>query len=58
MEHKYFNIIKNMKGLNPLIFIMFFITLQKVAGIVEKPTEGNNNTNESEIAVQNNIIFH
>ena len=58
MEHKYFNIIKNIKGLNPLIFIMFFITLQKVAGGMEKPTENNNNTNELEIAVQNNIIFH
>ena len=37
---------------------MFFMTLQKVEGIVEKPTESNNNTNELEIAVQNNIIFH
>ena len=58
MEHKYFNIIKKMKGLNPLIFIMFFMTLQKVEGGMEKPTESNNNTNELEIAVQNNIIFH
>ena len=47
-----------MKGLNPLIFIMFFMTLQKVEGGMEKPTESNNNTNELEIAVQNNIIFH
>ena len=46
MEHKYFNIIKKMKGLNPLIFIMFFMTLQKVEGGMEKPTESNNNTNE------------
>ena len=58
MKNKYFNIISNVKSLNPLIFIMFLMILQKAEGGIEKPTESIKNSNESEIAIQNNIIFH
>ena len=58
MKNKYFDIISNVKSLSPLIFIMFLMIHQKAEGGIEKPNKSIKNSNESEIAIQNNIIFH